>query len=76
MKPICRIPAETPSGPSQYPIEPWKRCSAIYSRPCYQHGIGLDQSFQILDGEFMNRGEYDGLHLDHALILNIGCPAE
>jgi hypothetical protein len=24
----------------------------------------------------MNRGEYDGLHLDHALILNIGCPAE
>lgn len=52
-------------GPAQYPIHALEALGSNYIRwPGAEHGIGLDQSFQILDGEYMHEDEYGEFCLD------------
>jgi len=52
-------------SPSQYPALAAEALGSSFLRwPGYEHGIGLDQSFQILDGEYMMADEYGECNLD------------
>ena len=52
-------------GPAQYNIPALEYLDPTFIHwPGYEHNIGLDQSFQILDGEYMEAEEYDEFILD------------
>jgi len=52
-------------GPAQYPLPACEALGSSFIRwPGYEHGIGLDQSFQILDDEYMTAEEYGDFVLD------------
>ena len=52
-------------GPAQYPIPALEALGTRFIHwPGYEHNIGLDQSFQVLDGEYMTADEYDEFVLD------------
>ena len=52
-------------GPSQYGIPQLEPLAPNFIHwPGAEHNIGLDQSFQILDGEYMEPEEYDEFILD------------
>ena len=52
-------------GPAQYPIPALEALGTKFIHwPGYEHGIGLDQSFQVLDGEYMTPDEYGDFILD------------
>ncbi len=52
-------------GTAQYPIPAIEALQSNFIHwPGYQHKIALDQSFQILDGEYMTEDEYDEFILD------------
>ena len=52
-------------GTAQYPIPALSALGTKYIYwPGHDHKIGLDQSFQILDGEYMTVDEYDDFILD------------
>ncbi len=52
-------------GPAQYPIPVLEALQSNFIRwPGAQHGIPLDQSFQILDGEYMSQDEMKEFCLD------------
>jgi len=52
-------------GLAQYPIPALEALGTQFVHwPGYEHGIGLDQSFQVLDGEYMTVDEYGEFILD------------